>query len=72
MSEETAAEFLTERRDFLMVRVVRAEGAGWDIVLRIDGTYAEREDAEPVAAFMRKSIEAISDIPKDGWDRWNG
>ena len=37
-----AANFLKSRRDWLRVQVAPAkEGKGWDIVLRIDGTYLD-------------------------------
>ena len=43
---ETAAEFLTDRQDFLQFRVVPDHiGEGYDVVLRLDGTYSHRKDA---------------------------
>ena len=69
----TAADFLTERRDFLRVEVVpgyRGADEGWDVVLRIDGTYSDRETAEEVAKAMKADIGALRDIPKDRWDAW--
>lgn len=69
---ETAARFLTERRDFLHVDVVRgAAGWGWDIVLRVDGTYADLADALGVAEVVRDRIADLVDVPRDGWKAWH-
>jgi hypothetical protein len=70
---ETAAAFLDSRRDWMRVQVVPGwvGGQGWDVVLRIDGTYGERVDAERVAAAMKRKIESLSDITHDRWDAWD-
>jgi hypothetical protein len=65
----TAAEFLAGRRDFLQVTVVELE-EGFDVVLRLDGTYAQRELAEEAAVGIARGVLHLSDIPDDGWDAW--
>lgn len=54
----TLAEFLEQRARWLRIDVVPAahpERPGWDVVLRLDGCYAEREMAESVASLFRRS-----------------
>lgn len=68
----TAAGFLSERHDFLYVYATRSEGDGWDVVMRIDGTYADRVDAEDAAEGMRAWIDSLEDIRKDGRHWWDG
>lgn len=36
---ETAAQFLAERANWLRLETIDRPNGGWDIVLRIDGTY---------------------------------
>ncbi len=52
----TLAEFLVGRDDFLHLRVVPS-GDGWDIDLRVDGTYTSNADAEDVLAALLAMIE---------------
>ena len=68
----TAAEFLTERRDFLRVRVVPGEAGGWDVVVRFDGTYSDKQMAENAAKGIKEWFESLADIPKDRWHMWRG
>lgn len=72
----TATGWLAERCDFLHVHAVRSvRGDGWDVVLRVDGTYAERADAEAVAAWLREAVtrgELLTDIPRERLAWWAG
>jgi len=72
--KETAAEFLNERRDFLYVYATPSvSGHGYDVVIRLDGTYSARRDAEDVAKFLRhERMEWITDFTSDGRDWWSG
>jgi hypothetical protein len=70
---ETAAELLNEREDFLHVFATPSvSGEGWDVVLRLDGTYTSQLDAEEAVIAARECIEGLKDV--DGADRswWNG
>jgi hypothetical protein len=68
----TAAGFMTERADFLFVyHTPSPRGNGWDIVLRIDGTYFDEHQAIEAAEGMRRWIDALDDVPNDGRD-WSG
>ena len=69
--KETAAAFLTERRDFLHLDVVPGAVSGGDIVLRVDGTYSNETDARAVAEFVRARIVDLTDVRKDGWRAWH-
>jgi len=70
---KTAAGFLTERADFLYVyHVPSAMRDGWDVVLRVDGTYSDEADAIEAAEGMRQWIESLVDVPKDGRTWWKG
>jgi hypothetical protein len=62
----TAAGLLEERADFLHVAVVPSvSGEGFDVVLRLDGTYSDREGAEQAAGGIRSMIEGLTDVPAD-------
>lgn len=62
---ETSAGFLQERSDFLKVKVIHRPGwspdpdEGWDVVLRLDGTYASPYDAEEAAQSIRQALEQL-------------
>jgi hypothetical protein len=65
----TAAEFLTERRDFFDVRVVEGRRGGYDIVLRLDGTYDLPQAAvEEIALGWLEHLRQLTNVPADGWD----
>lgn len=69
----TAAGFLTERRDFLHIYATKStSGEGYDVVMRIDGTYFDKEMAEACAEGMKEIFDSIRDIPKDKRIWWSG
>lgn len=56
----TLDDWIAERADFLHVHVVRSVGgSGWDVVLRIDGTYSDRAMAEEVAEMLRTEVRPM-------------
>lgn len=66
----TARDFLTERRDYFELVLVKT-GDGWSIALRIDGTYFDKELAEEVLAGWREVLPSLlSDVPRDDWESW--
>lgn len=70
---QTAAGFLSERRDFLHVYATPSvRGEGFDVVLRIDGTYTGRAMAEDAALGIREWIDNLADVRRDRRDWWNG
>jgi hypothetical protein len=63
----TAAGFLTERADFLFVyHTPSPRGEGWDVVIRIDGTYSEEHRAIEAAEGIRGWIDSLVDVPNEG------
>ena len=69
----TAAGFLSERRDFLYVYATRSvSGEGWDVVLRVDGTYTDKADAEGAAVGIRDWLAGLVDVRRDGRVWWDG
>jgi hypothetical protein len=69
----TAAAFLADRRDFLHVYATRSvSGKGWDVALRVDGTYTDRADAEGAAVGIRDWLGELVDLPRDRRDWWDG
>jgi hypothetical protein len=69
----TAAGFLSERRDFLHVYATRSvSGEGWDVVLRVDGTYSDRADAVGAAVAIREWMDGLADVRRDGRVWWDG
>ena len=69
---KTAAGFLSERQDFLYVQVIASDGDGWDVVVRVDGTYAERASAEAAAAGIRDLMDGLEDVEKSRRHWWHG
>lgn len=60
---EYAAEYLRERLDWLEVSVVWSDvRKGWDVVLRLDGTYSIRGDADGAAELTRREIKNLPDV----------
>jgi transposase len=51
----TVDEYITNREDMTHIGVVQSE-FGWEIVLRLDGSYASREMAEEQAKFVSKTL----------------
>ncbi len=69
----TAAGFLAERRDYLHVHVTRSvSGEGWDVVLRLDGTYHTEADAVAAAGAIRDWMANLADMPTTGRRWWDG
>jgi hypothetical protein len=69
---ETAADFLTERQDFLYVYATRSVGGGWDVALRVDGSYVDLEDAEAAAAGIRQRLDSLTGVGKTKRVWWFG
>lgn len=70
---ETTSEYMTERADFLYVYAAPSvAGHGWDVVMRLDGTYADRADAEAAALMERSRINALADVGKAHRHWWAG
>ena len=54
----TADDLLNSRRSWLAVTVVDT-GRGYDVALKIDGTYTHRTDAEEVAELFRRDLRHV-------------
>ena len=63
-------DWLNNRRDFLHVyQVPSVSGQGWDVVMRVDGTYATYDLAEIAKDEMRDEISGmIESVGRDWWD----
>lgn len=55
----SADEFLDDRRDWLSVQAIEVEPGAFDIVLKLDGTYFDRETADEVAESFAHDIAAL-------------
>lgn len=55
----SADHFLNSRRDWLEVAVVEVEPSCFDVVLKIDGTYFDRQAAEDVAESFARDLRAL-------------
>ncbi|MFC9761374.1 hypothetical protein [Rhodococcus jostii] len=55
----SAGYFLNSRRDWLQVAVVEVEKDCFDVVLKIDGTYFDRETADAVAESFACDLQAL-------------
>ncbi|BAH52236.1 hypothetical protein [Rhodococcus opacus] len=54
-----AEDFLASRREWLEVSVVEVEKDCFDVVLKIDGTYFDRETADRVAESFARDVRAL-------------
>ena len=68
---ETPAEFLAWREAWLggpgSVRVQEnTRSGGWDVVVRLDGTYSDREEAEEAARCFRQEIPGLVEQIRTG------
>lgn len=55
----TADDFLDSRRDWLEVGVVEVEPNAFDIVLKVDGTYFDRDTANEVAELFARDLRYL-------------
>jgi hypothetical protein len=61
---DTPAGFLAARRDFLSVETVDRPGGGWDVVLRIDGTYSPpAEDRTGTVEYFERWLVRVLTAP---------
>jgi hypothetical protein len=64
LEQESPGEFLHYRREWLAdpgsVRLQSA-GQGWDVVLRIDGTYFNKSAAQEVAVSFQQEIHGLAE-----------
>jgi hypothetical protein len=56
---DTLETFITERATWFRFGVIENEHHGFDIVLRLDGTYRQEADAWRVAAHLRRRFAAV-------------
>lgn len=54
--EETPAEFLADRADWLRVAPVETEGGSWAVVLVLDGYYADRDWGDGMAEHFAERL----------------
>ena len=69
----TPHEFLLARESWLAgpgsVRVQERDCGGWDVVLRLDGAYTSKGDAEYIARSFQREIHAIARRLRDDLSR---
>ncbi|MEU7763880.1 hypothetical protein AB0B25_01975 [Nocardia sp. NPDC049190] len=62
----SADDLLDDRRDWLAVHIAEVEPNCFDIMLKIDGTYYDRETAVEVAVSFQRDIEhLLGDLDPD-------
>ena len=67
----TALGFLTDREDNFRVFVVRSPlGHGWDVVLRVDGSYDTQEAADEAAEGIKRMLLDVRDLDHGRWFSW--
>ncbi|MGA9997083.1 MAG: hypothetical protein WBP93_16820 [Pyrinomonadaceae bacterium] len=52
-------DFIADRASWLRVVAVENEHGSFDVVLRIDGSYAVKESAEEMADYFRKHLAPV-------------
>ena len=68
----TSLGFLTDREDNFRVFVVRSPlGHGWDVVLRVDGSYDTQEAAAQGAQRIRQMLLDVQDLNHERWFSWD-
>ena len=67
----TALGFMTDREDSFRVFVVRSPvGPGWDVVLRVDGSYDSQEAATHAARGIKDMLLNVQDLNHERWFSW--
>jgi hypothetical protein len=67
----TAKGFLSDRGDYFHVFVVPSPiGKGWDVALRIDGSYDSKVQAAQAAEALKARLLAIEDLTHERWYSW--
>ncbi len=67
----TPLGFLRDREDYFRVSVVRSSvGHGWDVVLRLDGTYDAQEAAVLAAERVKEAVLGIEGLDHGRWFSW--
>ncbi len=67
----SADGFLQDREDYFRVSVVRSSvGHGWDVVLRLDGTYDTQEAAAIAAERVKEMLLAVEGLDHERWFSW--
>ncbi len=67
----TPLGFLRDREDYFRVSVVRSPvGHGWDVVLRLDGTYDAQEAAVLAAERVKEMLLGVDGLDHDRWFSW--
>ncbi|MEU2035155.1 hypothetical protein [Nocardia amamiensis] len=54
-------DFFSDRRDWLSVHVVEVQPGAYDVVLKIDGTYFNRDDAIEVGVSFHRDLRYLLD-----------
>ena len=68
----TSLGFLTDREDSFRVFVTRSPlGHGWDVVLRVDGTYDTQEAAAHAAQRIKQMLLDVQDLNHERWFSWD-
>jgi|GEM_PF-4767844 len=69
----TTDDFFEDCRDSLSVHAVEVEPGAWDIVLRIDGTYFDRDTAMEITESFARDIRCLLDhLDPSSADRHGG
>ncbi|EOM74618.1 hypothetical protein [Rhodococcus rhodnii] len=58
---ETADDFLDARREWLEVVVAQTPEGGYDVLLKVDGTYTARDTAHSIAASFARDLNYVLD-----------
>ena len=67
----TALGFLADREDSFRVSVVRsALGHGWDVVLRVDGSFDTQEAAADASRRIKQMLLAVRGLDHERWFSW--
>jgi len=66
----TAADFIRLRSPWFRVAVKKRRN-GWDVWLRVDGVYADKEDAEKAAEAMRGWVMGIRELDENRMHDWS-
>lgn len=73
---ELPAQFLYERQEWLAdpdsVQACENEQGGWEVLLRIDGTYPSEDDARAIARCFQQEIHGLAEQMRRYPQGWKG
>jgi hypothetical protein len=71
-TEHELGRLFASRARWFRLDLVQNRDGGWDVMLRLDGSYASREWAEPLLGYFREQLDEALGLPTRSDDGGGG